>query len=134
MKFVLAALLAVAVIADDDQKAFQGTWTIVGQKKGDSKEPVTGPTVVFEGDKYQIKRGDKVLEEGTFKLDGSKSPKQIDVTVTEGVDKGTKLHGIYEIEGDSMRAAVGPTDKDRPARYDGLPEGVRAFVLKREKK
>src|SRR4029453_16726476 len=50
------------------------------------------------------------------------------------MDKGKKWHGIYEIEGDTMRAAVGPTDKDRPAKYDDPPEGVRAFVLKREKK
>ena len=90
--------------------------------------------MVFEGDKYKIKAGDKVVEEGTFTVDGSKSPKHIEVAATEGMDKGKKWHGIYEIEGDTMRAVVGPTDKDRPTKYDDPPEGVRAFVLKREKK
>jgi hypothetical protein len=62
MKFAFAAmLLAGVVIADDrknDQKAFQGTWTIVDRKRSDTKEPVTAPTVVFEGDRYTIKAGD----------------------------------------------------------------------------
>jgi uncharacterized protein (TIGR03067 family) len=141
MRFVLSAVLlfAGAVIADDkkgDREAFQGTWTIVATKKGDKKdkEPVTAPTVVFEGDRYKIKAGDKVVEAGTFKLDGSKSPKQIEVAATEGKDKGKKWHGIYEIKGDTMRAVVGPTDRDRPAKYDDPPEGVRSFVLERVKK
>ena len=141
MRLVLAALLLSAgtMIADDktddSRKAFQGTWTIVDRKKGDGKdkEPVTAPTVVFDGDKYKIKAGDKVVEEGTFKVDGSKSPKQIEVTSTEGMDKGKKWHGIYEIEGDTMRAVVGPTDKDRPTKYDNPAEGVRMFTLKRAK-
>jgi uncharacterized protein (TIGR03067 family) len=139
MRVLLAALLlfAGAVPAEekkDDRKALQGTWTIVDRKKADTKEPVTAPTVVFEGDRYRIKAGDKVVEEGTFTVDGSKSPKQIEVTATEGKDRGMKWHGIYEVEGDTLRAVVGPTDKPRPARYDSPPEGVRAFVLKRGKK
>ena len=136
---LVAMLLSVgAVIADDKKddprKTFQGTWTIVDRKKADGKEPVTAPTVVFEGDKYKIKAGDKVVEEGTFAVDGSKSPKHIEVAATAGMDKGKKWHGIYEIEGDTMRAVVGPTDKDRPTKYDNPAEGVRSFVLKREKK
>jgi uncharacterized protein (TIGR03067 family) len=139
MRFALAAILLLigGVLADDkkdDKKAFEGTWTIVDRKRSDTKESVTAPTVVFEGGKYKIKAGDKVVEEGTFKVDGSKSPQQIEVAATEGKDKGQKWHGIYEIEGDTMRAVVGLTDKDRPAKYDDPPEGVRAFKLKREKK
>ena len=140
MRFVLAALtllVAGAVLADDkkdDRKAFQGTWTIVERKRADTKEPVTAPTVVFEGDRYKIKAGDKVVEEGTFTVDGSKSPKHIEVAATAGMDKGKKWHGIYEIEGDTMRAVVGPTDKDRPTKYDNPAEGVRVFTLKRARK
>lgn len=50
---------------DDARKAFQGTWTIVGTRKGDAKgkEPVTAPTVVFDGDRSRIKAGDKVVED-----------------------------------------------------------------------
>jgi len=137
---VAAVLLSAAVtIADDkkdnSRKAFEGTWTIVDRKKGGDKdkERLTAPTVVFEGDRYKIKAGDKVVEEGTFKVDGSKSPKHIEVAATEGMDKGKKWHGIYEIQGDTMRAVVGPTDKERPTKYDNPAEGVRVFTLKRAK-
>ena len=119
---------------DAARTAFQGTWTIVDRKKADGKEPVTAPTVVFEGDKYRIKTGDKVVEEGTFKVDGSKTPKHIEVAATAGTDKGKTWHGIYELEGDTLKAVVGPTDRDRPTKYDNPAEGVRSFVLKREKK
>jgi len=132
----IAVLLSAGLLNADDKtdearKPFQGTWTIIERKKVDN-EPVTAPTVVFEGDKYKIKAGDKVVEEGTFTVDGTK--KHIAVAATEGMDKGKKWHGVYEIDGDNLKAVVGPTDKDRPTKYDNPPEGVRAFVLKREKK
>ena len=141
MRFALLATLlsAVALPAqdkkDDARKAFQGTWTIVQTKKGDTKdkEPVTAPTVVFERDKYRIKAGDTVVEEGTFAVDGSKSPKHIQVAATSGVDKGKKWHGIYELKGDTLKAVVGPTDEDRPTKFEDPAEGVRAFTLKRVK-
>ena len=138
MRFVLAAMLLFAgtLLADDkkdDREAFQGTWTIVDRKRSDTKEPVTAPTVVFAGDRYKIKAGDKVVEEGTFKVDGSKSPKRIEVAATEGMDKGKKWHGIYEVDDDTLRAVVGPIDKDRPTKYDNPAEGVRVFTLKRAK-
>lgn len=135
---IAAALLCTGVVfagePQDDQKAFQGTWTIVHHKKEGEKEPVTAPTVVFSGNRYTIKAGEKVVEEGTFKVDGSKSPKQIEVSTTEGMDKGKKWHGVYEVQGDTLRAVVGPADKERPTKYDNPPEGVRSFQLKREKK
>ncbi len=135
---LVAMLLSVGALTaddkkDDGRKAFQGTWTIVDRKKADGKEPVTAPTVVFAGDRYQIKAGDKVVEEGTLTVDGSKSPKHVAVAATEGMDKGKKWHGVYEIAGDTMRAVVGPADKDRPTKYDNPAEGGRVFSLKREK-
>jgi uncharacterized protein (TIGR03067 family) len=141
MRFSLAAMLVCAVVLladdkrDEPRKAFQGTWTIVDTKKGDTKdkEPLTAPTVVFDRDKYRIKSGDKVVEEGTFAVDGLKSPKQIEVVATAGKDKGKKWHGIYEVHDDTLKAVVGPTDKDRPTRYDNPAEGVRVFTLKRAK-
>lgn len=143
MRFALLAtvLSACALPAQDKdktadaRKAFQGTWTIVHTKKGDDagKEPVTAPTVVFDRDKYRIKAGDQVVEEGTFAVDGSKSPKHIAVAATSGADKGKKWHGIYELKGDTLKAVVGPTDEDRPTKFEDPAEGVRAFTLKRVK-
>ena len=144
MRFVLfAAILSAGSLlaqdkhdkAGDDRKAFQGTWTIVETKKGKTKdqEPVTARTVVFDGDTYRIQAGDMVVEKGTFTVDGSESPKHIAVVATAGKDKGMKWHGIYEFKGDTLRAVVGPTDRDRPTKYDNPAQGVRVFTLQRAK-
>src|SRR5687768_14974184 len=141
---LLATVLAVGAVPADDKagdgkKAFQGTWTIVsmevvGEKKKEPVEkPVTAPTVVFDGDKYRIKAGDEVVEEGTFKVDAGKTPNRIAVETTAGVDKGKKWHGIYELEGDTLRAVVGPADKDPPTKLTKPDPGTRAFTLKRAK-
>ena len=116
----------------DGQKAFQGTWTIVELEKGKAgDQPVSAPTVEFRGDKYAIKAGDQTVEEGTFRADARKAPNRIEVTVTAGKDKGQKWHGIYELEGDTLRAVVGPTDKDLPKSLVKPEAGQRAFTLKR---
>lgn len=140
----LVTALSVGVLAADDKKgtdlpdgrkAFQGTWRIVDTEKGGKEPPdkVTARTVVFEGNKYRIKAGDKVVEEGTFAAYATKTPNRIEVTVTSGEDKGKKWHGIYELEGDTLRAVVGPIDKDPPDKLTVPDKGTRAFTLKRQK-
>jgi uncharacterized protein (TIGR03067 family) len=123
-------------VQNDGKKAFQGTWTIVSLERGGKKveEKVTASTVVFDGDKYRILAGDKAVEEGTFTVNAAKTPNQIDVVATAGIDKGTKWHGVYELEGDTLRAVVGPADKDRPKKLADPAPGTRGFTLKREKK
>ena len=141
-------ILAVAVAqppgnkpATDGQKAFQGTWTIVAMtaggakpgKEDNEKKPVTAGTVVFDKDRYTIKAGDAVVEEGTFTADAAKTPNRIAVTATGGADKGKKWHGLYELEGDTLRAVVGPADKDPPTKLTEPDPGTRAFTLKRKR-
>jgi uncharacterized protein (TIGR03067 family) len=136
----LTVVLAATLAADDQKnpgdakKAFQGTWTIVDVEKGKAgDEPVTAPTVVFKDDTYSIRAGDKVIEAGTFTVDTEKTPHRIEVVATDGMDKGQKWHGIYELKGDTLRAMVGPTDKDPPAKLGKPQPGERAFTLKRAK-
>lgn len=143
---ILALTAAVLLAADkpaagDGRKAFQGTWTIVSMTRGEkkegkaevSKQPVTAPTVVFTGDKYVIKTAHEVVEEGTFTADASQTPNRITVHTTSGEDEGRKWHGIYELEGDTLRAVVGPVSKDPPMTLVKPNPGARAFTLKRAK-
>lgn len=141
---LFAALLTVGGLAAQDRKAeqpdgrkaFQGTWTIASLEHGGKKveEKVAASTVVFDGDKYRILAGDKAVEEGTFTVDASRTPNRIDVVATAGIDKGTKWHGVYELEGDTLRAVVGPIDKDRPTKLADPAPGTRGFTLKRVKR
>lgn len=143
MRFsVIAAVLAAGSLGaaeprlPDGQKGFQGTWAIVELERGGKKsdERITAGTVVFEGDKYRIKSGAETVEAGTFRARAGKTPNEIDVTVTEGPDKGKTWHGVYELEGDTLRAVVGPSDKERPKALANPAPGTRGFTLKRQKK
>jgi uncharacterized protein (TIGR03067 family) len=139
--FAIAAITGAGLAAEgpkgDDKgeglRAFQGTWTIVEMEKGKKEVSVSAPTVVFEGTNYTIKAGAKVIEEGTFAVHPDKTPHRIEVAATAGKDKGKKWHGLYEVEGDTLRAVVGPIDKDPPRTLTEAKAGERAFTLKRAK-
>lgn len=142
MRITLAAMMcavtlaASGALADDkaDQekelKRFQGSWTIESSETGGKKLPADSLkafVVTYDGDKHTVKNGDKVIQVGTQKIDPSKSPKTIDVTMTEGPNKGKVMLGIYEIDGDTMKACFDPEGKKRPTEFKS-PAGSQIFV------
>src|SRR6516164_3912419 len=91
----LVTLLAVGVLlaadapkgdAKKDQEALQGTWRPVSSEQGgkDQTDEAKDHTLTFEKDTFTVKKGDEVRIKGTFKVDPSKKPKTIDMTITEG--------------------------------------------------
>ncbi len=116
----------VYTLADDkaeiekETKKFQGEWTIESSVTGGVTIPadqLKGFIVIYEGDKHTLKFDGKVFQVGTQKIDPTKSPKTIDVTMTEGPSKGAVMLGIYEIEGDTMKACFNPQGKKRPTEF-----------------
>jgi uncharacterized protein (TIGR03067 family) len=83
--------------------------------------------VTFEGDKHTVKKGDEVIQVGTQKLDPSKSPKTIDVTMLEGPSKGTVMLGIYEFDADTLKVCFDPEGKKRPTEFKSAT-GSKNFV------
>src|SRR5262245_31692279 len=131
-----AALGWSGALADDkadvekEAKKFQGTWTIESSMTGGMEIPadqLKGFIVIFEGDQHTLKSGDKVFQVGTQKIDPSKSPKTIDVTMTEGPEKGTVMLGIYQIDGDTLKVCFDPTGKKRPTEFKS-ESGSQNFV------
>src|SRR5437879_806358 len=91
---------------EKEVRKFQGAWTFESSEAGGQKLPISelkGLILTFEGDKHTVKRGDEVIQVGTQKVDPFKSPKTIDVTMTEGPNKGAIMLGIYEIDGDVLK-------------------------------
>jgi uncharacterized protein (TIGR03067 family) len=133
---LLTAIGGTRALADDkadlekEVKKFQGTWTIESSKSGGKELPANelkGLIVTFEGDKHTVKKGDEVIQVGTQKLDPSKSPKTIDVTMTEGPNKGTVMLGIYEIDADTLKVCFDPEGKKRPTEFKRA-SGSQTFV------
>ncbi len=146
MRIALVTLLCTLVLttsggtgarADDkadvekELKKFQGTWTFESVETGGkevSAAEFKGITVTFEGHKYAVKKGDEVIEAATQMLDPSKSPKTLDVAVTEGPNKGAVMLGIYEISGDTLKVCFDPEGKKRPMEFKGA-SGSQTFVV-----
>jgi uncharacterized protein (TIGR03067 family) len=115
---------------EKEVRKFQGTWTFESSKSGGKELPageLKGLILTFEGDKHTVKKGDEVIQAGTQKLDPSKSPKAIDVTITEGPTKGAVLLGIYEIDGDTLKVCFAPQRKPRPTEFKSA-SGSQTFV------
>ena len=122
---------------EKELKKFQGTWTFESVEAGGKEESAAefkGMTVTFAGDRFTVKKGDEVIQVGTQKLDPSKSPKSVDVTVTEGLSKGAVMLGIYEISGDTLKVCFDPEGKKRPTEFKGVSGAQTLVVHKRVKK
>ncbi|HQR05848.1 MAG TPA: TIGR03067 domain-containing protein [Gemmatales bacterium] len=139
----LLATLGVQAWALDDKaaeedKKFEGTWVVTAMEVGGQKVPEEGfkeMTFTFTGKKYVQKVGDQVVEAGTQDLNPSKTPKHMDINVTEGETKGQKQLAIYEIDGDKAKiCAANHGDTERPAKFE-TKEGSKnmIFELKRKK-
>ena len=134
--FGFAASGGSGTLADDkaelekEARKFQGTWTIESSVTGGRELPadeLKTLVVTFEGDKHTVKKGDEVIQVGTQKLDPSRSPKTIDVTMIEGPNKGAVMLGIYEFDADTLKVCFDPEGKKRPTEFKSAP-GSKDFV------
>jgi uncharacterized protein (TIGR03067 family) len=122
-----------------DLQAFKGTWRL-SYKEVDGKkfsdEEIKDVIATNDGSgNVSVRHGDKVMGEGTVKLDPTKKPKTIDITFTEGERKGTRSLGIYEIESDAFRVCVARAGDERPADFSAKAGSGRTLIgYKREKK
>jgi uncharacterized protein (TIGR03067 family) len=102
--------------AKEDKDKIQGKWapTLVqrmGQKQ--SEEELKDRQVTFTADKLMVKRGETTTEMA-YKLDATKKPKEIDVTLPNG----STGRGIYELSGDKLKILHGEEGGERPKSFD----------------
>lgn len=139
----LAALGLPCFAADDkvaeEDKKFEGTWVVTAMEFNGNKVPTEAigeMTFTFKGKTYEQKAGDRLIEAGKQDLDPSKTPKHMDITVSDGETKGKKQLAIYEIDGDKLKiCAADHDDPARPSKFE-TKEGSKnmVFELKRKKK
>ena len=122
----------------DDAKLIQGTWVVDPAVYKDVKDEkvikeMKAVRVIFAGDSFTMKHPPGNEEKGSFRLDASKKPKQIDFTTAIG-----KAEGIYELGKDRLKLCWTKELKTRgrPTEFAHAKEGNDPFllVLIREKK
>lgn len=134
----VVGLVAYAQGAQDNAvqqelKRLQGKWQMVSHVVDGKADPaLKGAIRVVEGERFTILRGDKILRKAIMKLDPTKKPGWIDITFTDGPEKGKTRKGIYVLKGDTHRICYGDLDKERPTAFASKPgSGQRLVVFKR---
>jgi uncharacterized protein (TIGR03067 family) len=107
-----------------DIDAMQGTWLpseaeLAGEKYPDEIRKMI--KLVIKDDKYTVTVGKERPDKGTVKLDPSAKPKTMDITSTDGPNKGKTFLTIYEIDGDTMRVCYDLSGKSRPTEFKTKP-------------
>ncbi len=135
-------LLAVGLLIAADKKdtkpdkdKIQGSWTMVSGEAGGRPAPDEyrkNFKMTFNGDKITVKFSNDKTKEGTYKLDSSKTPKELTVTPSDGEKP---LFGIYDLDGDNLKLCMSQPGGGRPREFaskEGTP--TMLFILRREKR
>jgi uncharacterized protein (TIGR03067 family) len=140
--FVLAAGVAVAAEEKKEKKpdTTDGTWTIVSMEIGGMKTPEElikkqAAVLTLTGDKWTMKMADGFNSAGTCKADLTKKPHELDITTTEGPDKGKTIKAVAEMKGDIMKVCYDVSGTDRPKEFSTKDKPTYLLIeYKREKK
>ncbi len=134
---VLSVMRTARSDGPKDADAIQGTWRAATAELGGKPFPDEvrkSITLTLKDDKYTVTVG-KNPDHGTVKLDPSAKPKAMDITGTEGPNKGKKIPAIYELDGDTLKVCYDLSGKGRPTAFK-TAEGTQLFLVtyKREKR
>lgn len=146
MRFVLlAGLIGVFLISrtalseeskDKELEKVQGTWLPESAELGGKAFPEDVRKTIkltIKGEMYVVTVG-KGPDCGKIKLDSAAKPKALDITGTDGPNKGKKIPAIYELDGDTWKICYDLSGKARPSEFK-TKDGTQHFlvVYKRDK-
>jgi uncharacterized protein (TIGR03067 family) len=124
-------------VTADDIESLQGGWTMVLVFRNGEAVPADqakSGELVVEDKEYRAKLGANAVT-ATIKVDASRTPKEIDLTLTSGEQQGKTVKGIYKIAGDDLTICRGLTDKvARPIDFAApVDSGLLLVTWKRSK-
>jgi uncharacterized protein (TIGR03067 family) len=124
--------------AKADHKKMKGQWQLKSEIKDGEERPaevVKSVKLTFDGTGgWVLKKDDEVLFQGTSKANPSRSPKQLDLTLSAPEEnKGLQIQAIYELKGDTFRICW-TINGERPTEFEAKDSSGRTYsVFKRAK-
>jgi uncharacterized protein (TIGR03067 family) len=135
-----AGPLARADDAKKDQekelKDLEGTWKVVSRevdgKKASDEEVKKLTLSIGAGGKAALMSEGTAVAKADMTVYPAKKPKEVDLLIPEGENKGQTARGIYELSGDTLKICYAPPGKERPAEFSSKPGSGNTFTtLKR---
>ena len=111
-------------------KELQGTWKVTEFHTARGSSAVEDGRIIpytFEGNKLITVGPGDVRVEIEYRLDPTKSPKQIDQRFAGGVIGPWIAKGIYKLEGDTLTICYGGRDVARPTEFAAKPGDERTM-------
>jgi uncharacterized protein (TIGR03067 family) len=134
---LVAAWFAVGVMAQDrgsDKNPILGVWRFTSSERaGKSKlsDEKVQLDIEFSAQTFRFYAPAGAKHPQSYKLDTSAKPKTIDWILGNGAKP---LHGIYEIDGDTLKICWGKAGGERPKAFTSTADGEEwNWVLKRVK-
>jgi uncharacterized protein (TIGR03067 family) len=84
--------------------------------------------------KYSAKRSGETIDEGKAALDGSKSPKHLDLTASMGDQKDMLRKGIFVVKDGTLKFVISQPEKDRPTKFESAAGSGSIYIECTKKK
>jgi RNA polymerase sigma factor (sigma-70 family) len=125
----LAAADAPAVVKAELKK-LQAMWVPVSGEVGGVEQDVAGAEQLeFDGKAFNTWHGGHLEEKGTIRLDPSRNPMEIDLTVLEGKNEGTTHLAIYAWDGANVKFCMVREGHPRPTDFTTKSGDNRVLVI-----
>jgi uncharacterized protein (TIGR03067 family) len=120
--------------ATHDRDQIKGTWQLVYAET----EGKLAPVERIRNVRVEIKDGthsvyigeERVAHDIKFAIDPRATPRTTDDTLNEGPNAGKQIHGIYELDGDTLISCVAKAGEERPREFEakaGTGHTLRVF-------
>jgi uncharacterized protein (TIGR03067 family) len=119
----IVALVVVLSQTGDDARSHQGTWVPTEAELAAQKLPaevLKALKLTLADGKYTVESGGGT-DRGTYTLDPAKTPKAMDITGTDGPNKGKTFLAIYELDGDTLKVCYDLSGQARPTEFKTQP-------------
>jgi len=119
-----------------EEEKLAGSWEVVSVEADGKAVPAQqfrGLKMTFKAGKFTAQKGQGERQEGTYKLDPSKSPRQIDISRKDGPEAGRNQLAVYSVVGNTLKICSAGSDKERPDGFDTRgKEGRVLMTLRRQ--